>query len=131
MTDDTRQMQFGEEELARSSLAFLTEVERLAGLERRKRDMAPDDPARPGLAREIEDVTAGLLGMGRYQTRLIELEAQRQGIGLVAEPRKASVVIEEWRQAERDLFEARRAMERASDATHRLREEHRRSFGTG
>jgi len=47
----------GEVELQRASALFLVELERVAELERTKRAMRPDDPGRPALARQVEDVT--------------------------------------------------------------------------
>ena len=114
-------------ELRRSSAEFLSELDRLGAMERRKRDMASSDDQRVTLAREIEDATMSLVGLSRYQTRLIELEQQSQG---EREPstRKPAEVLEEWRAAERVLRDARTTLERATDLADQLRVEHRRSL---
>jgi hypothetical protein len=116
-----------EQELQRSSHEFLGELERLEGMERRKRAMAPRDDQRVPLAREIEDATIGLVGMSRYQTRLIEMAHQAAG-GDGKPRRKPAEILGEWRTAERDLRDARGVMERAMDAADGLRQEHRRSL---
>jgi hypothetical protein len=89
--------------------------------------MSPRDDERLPLAHEIEDATIGLVGLSRYQTRLIELE--KQSIGEEGQPgRKPADILEEWRAAERVLRDARAAMERASDIADGLREEHRNAI---
>jgi hypothetical protein len=114
-----------EAELMRSSAVFLTELERIAEMERRKRALAPGDAERPGLAHEIEDATGELLALSRYQTRLIELEHDAlRGSTPPVQPRPVHVILEDWRAAERDLYDARTAMERAGDLADRLRREH-------
>jgi hypothetical protein len=118
-----------EQELQRSSTQFLGELGRLDVMERRKAEMSPRDDERVPLAREIEDATIGLVGLSRYQTRLIELE--KQSMGEEAQPgRKPADILEEWRAAERVLRDARAAMERATDIADGLREEHRQSIRT-
>jgi hypothetical protein len=116
-----------EQELQRSSQEFLDELKRIDGMERRKALMSPRDAERVSLAQDIEDATIGLVGLSRYQTRLIELE--KQSLGSYGQPgRKPAEILEEWRQAERELRDARTALERATDAADALREEHRRSM---
>jgi hypothetical protein len=116
-----------EEELLRSSDVFLTELDRVDVMERRKREMSGSDDERVPLAHEIEDATIGLVGLSRYQTRLVEMESQSLG-GADGSGRKPAVILEEWRAAERSLRDARTVMERATDAADALREEHRRSI---
>jgi hypothetical protein len=116
-----------EQELQRSSKQFLGEMGRIDVMERRKAKMSPRDDERLPLAHEIEDATIGLVGLSRYQTRLIELE--KQSIGEEGQPgRKPADILEEWRAAERVLRDARAAMERASDIADGLREEHRNAI---
>jgi len=124
---DAADVRVGQEELERSSQVFLTEIERLKELELSKIDLAPGDDSRTMLAKEIEDITVGLLSLGRYQTRLVQLEAEavgRAGDGV----REPALILQEWRAAEGRLHEARTAMERASDEVDRLRDEHRESL---
>jgi len=116
-----------EEELQRSSDEFLRELERIDGMERRKRAMSPRDEQRIDLAHEIEDASVGLVGLSRYQTRLIEM-AHEAIIGDGQTVRKPSEILEDWRTAERELRGARAAMERALDLADGLRAEHRRSL---
>ena len=116
-----------EQELQRSSDEFLGELERIDGMERRKRDMSALDDQRVPLAHAIEDATIGLVGLSRYQTRLIEMEHQAASDG--GQPsRKPAHILDEWRAAERALRDARSAMERATDMADSLRDEHRRSL---
>jgi hypothetical protein len=119
------------DELLHSSAVFITELEQLLEMERRKRALDSSDPDRIPLAREIEELTVGLVSRSRYQTRLLQLEAQEwrfEERGFEEEPARAPLaVIQDWRAAERRLYEARLALERASDETDRLREEHHRS----
>jgi hypothetical protein len=116
-----------EQELQRSSKQFLGEMGRIDVMERRKAKMSPRDDERLPLAHEIEDATIGLVGLSRYQTRLIELE--KQSIGEEGQPgRKPADILEEWRAAERVLRDARAAMEHASDIADGLREEHRNAI---
>jgi len=116
-----------EQELQRSSEIFLTELDRVEAMERRKRDMSGRDEKRAPLAHEIEDATIGLVGLSRYQTRLIEMEVQSLG-GPEAATRKPADILADWRAAERDLHDARAAMERATDVADGFREEHRRAM---
>lgn len=115
-----------ENDLQASSDMFLAAVGRLEELERAKRDMPTHGEGRELLAREIEEIVLDLVARGRYQTRLIEL--QEQAADGQEASRRPSIVLEEWRTAERRLHEARMELEHASDAADRLREEHRRSF---
>ena len=115
-----------EQELQRSSDHFLAELGRIDGMERRKRDLpATDDEGLP-LAHEIEDGSIGLVGLSRYQTRLVEMAQEARGVA-DSPTRKPAVILGEWRAAERALRDARSLLERASDSADSLREEHRRS----
>ena len=112
--------------LQESSVLLVSALERAMELERLKQRLEIGDPARDELAREIEDITHELVSRGRYQTRLVRL--QERFVNGMPDHRHPSVVLEEWRDAERRLHEARAEVERASDAADRLREEHRRAF---
>jgi hypothetical protein len=94
-------------------------------MERRKGAMGPDDPERPDLARQIEDLTAVLLGRSAYQRRLAD-EGFAQVDG--GEARPPAVVLEDWRDAEHRLVEGRSIVQRALDDAERFREEYRISF---
>ena len=115
-----------EDQLDQSSQVFLTEIDRLRELEHRKRALPATDEARPRIAREVEDIVIGLLSLSRYQTRLIDLESEAAGHARV--PRPPSAILDDWRAAERRLHLARTSLDRASDETDRLRDEHRESL---
>ena len=118
-----------EQELQRSSGVFLGELDRIAGMERRKREMPSRDDERLPLAHDIEDATVGLVGLSRYQTRLVEME--KQSLGDRELPgRSSAAILEQWRAAERALRDARAAMEHALDDADNLRDEHRRALGS-
>jgi hypothetical protein len=114
-----------DDELQRSSTAFLADLDELEEMERRKAAMSPDDPARPDLARAIEDRATILLGRSAYQRRLA-VEGFRQSD--IARPRPVSAVLADWRDAERRLMEARSSLERAMDDSERYRSEYRTAF---
>ena len=120
-------MSANERELRRSSEVFLGELGRIDGLERRKQTMSAHNDQRVPLAHEIEDATIGLVGLSRYQTRLIEMERQSTVNGAPAS-RTPAEILEDWRAAERDLRDARATMERATDIADTLRDEHLRSL---
>jgi hypothetical protein len=117
-------------ELQRSSQEFLGELGRLDQMERRKQTMSPSDDQRGPLAHEIEDAAIGLVGLSRYQTRLVAMEQQALG-GDGRRARRAADILDEWRAAEGQLRDARAAMEHATDRADQLREEHRRSLRSG
>ena len=114
-----------EEDLQASSAVLVAALERATALELRKQHLAPDDVDRLPLAREIESITLEVVSRGRYQTRLVEL--QQAVADRPRAPRSPGVVLEEWREAESRLHEARAELERATDTADRLRDEHRRA----
>ena len=114
-----------ESKLQRSSAAFLADLDRLKGLELAKRAMASDDPARPVLARSIEDLVGILLGRSGYQRRLADEGIQQFHSGAHRHP---SAVLDDWRDAERRLIEGRSLLQRATDDAERYREEYRAAF---
>jgi hypothetical protein len=128
MPDDRNpEVERAETSLDRSGQVFLAEIERLAELERRKQEMAPDDEARLDVAHQVEGLVMDLTMLSRYQTRLVALESQSLGVD-AGDERSTPAILEAWRAAERRLHETRMAMERASDDADRLRAEHRRSM---
>jgi hypothetical protein len=122
---DDRRESSNERELMASSDAFMAQLGRLEELEQRKRVMLPLDEERLPVAREIEDLTVSLVGLSRYQTRLVAIELSPGPAG--DDPRKPAVVLAEWRTAEREARDARSAMEKAVDTADRLRDEHGRA----
>jgi hypothetical protein len=124
--------------LRRASDMFMQRLDRLYELERRKRELPPDQPEFVRLAREIEDLSRALLFAGGQQVELAEeVHADiKNGETIVDQPirdtpsrRDAVIVLAEWRAAERSLAAAQSDSdeERAAQATvDRLREEYRR-----
>ena len=112
-----------ESELQRSSRDFLGALAALEVMEREKQEMAPDDPARVGLAIDIEELTLGLLGRSQYQTRLAAQSQQEAA----PEPRPVHIVLRDWRDAERRLREAALAVRRIALESTGFEEEYRRS----
>ena len=124
--------------LRRASDMFMQRLDRLYELERRKRELPPDQPEFVRLAREIEDLSRALLFAGGQQVELAEeVHADiKNGETIVDQPirdtparRDAVIVLAEWRAAERLLAAAQADSddERAAQATvDRLREEYRR-----
>ena len=124
--------------LRRASDDFMQRLDRLYELESRKRELRPDQPEFVRLAREIEDLSRGLLYAGGVQVELAEeLHADvKQGETIVDQPiretpprRDAVAVLAEWRAAERRLAAASpgTSEERSARAdVDRYREEYRR-----
>src|SRR5262245_17345071 len=124
--------------LRRTSDEFLQRLDRLYELERRKRELPPDQPEFVRLAREIEDLSRGLLYSGSQQVDLAEEVhslAKRtdtpveQPIRDTPPRRDAVAVLADWRAAERRLAAARFGSpgEREARAdVDRLRAEYRR-----
>ena len=125
-------------DLRRASDTFLQQLDRLYELETRKRELPPDQPEFIRLAREIEDLSRGLLFSGGQQVELAEeVHADiKRGDTEVDQPirdtpprRDAVIVLAEWRAAERGLAaaDAGSSEEQAAQAeVDRLREEYRR-----
>jgi hypothetical protein len=114
-----------DQELQRSSQAFLADLQQLEMMELRKAAMALEDPERPNLARAIEDRVTILLGRSAYQRRLaVEGFDQLDG----GEVRHPTSVLRDWRDAEHRLMEARASLQRAVDGCDRYREEYRVAF---
>ena len=123
--------------LRRASDDFMQRLDRLYELESRKRELPPDQPEFIRLAREIEDLSRGLLFAGGVQVeKAEEVHADiKQGAAVIDQPiretpakRDAVAVLAEWRAAERRLATAAADTneERAARAdVDRLREEYR------
>lgn len=125
-------------DLRRASDTFLQQLDRLYELETRKRELPPDQPEFIRLAREIEDLSRGLLFSGGRQVELAEeVHADvKKGEIDVDQPirdtpprRDAVIVLAEWRAAERHLAAADAGSPEelaAQGEVDRLREEYRR-----
>jgi hypothetical protein len=124
--------------LRNTSDALLERLDRLYELERRKRELLPDDPEFVRLAREIEDVATEALAQTSEQVELAKQVAHiaKQGDSAVADhairdippgPRDATLILAEWRAAERRLADASAGSEdeeRARADVERLRGEY-------
>jgi hypothetical protein len=137
ITDENSPLQHAAD-LRRASDTFLQQLDRLYELETRKRELPPDQPEFIRLAREIEDLSRGLLFSGGQQVELAEeVHAEiKRGEAEIDQPirdtpprRDAVIVLAEWRAAERRLAatDAGSADEQAAQReVDRLREEYRR-----
>lgn len=121
-----------ERKLRIASDNFLTRVERLHALEEQKRELAAADTA--GLAREVETLTREILEWAKRQTEMAEaVSASESDAGPIATmpPRALSIVLAEWREAERRLeneHPATAGWESARADVDRLRDEYARAY---
>jgi hypothetical protein len=124
--------------LRATSDALIHDLERLALLEREKRQMIPEDPRLVDIAAEVERLALRVLGESVRQRELtedarelVEAESPDAPSRTIAEtPRQIHTILAEWREAERKAAEAR-AGSTASIAAlaeiDRLREEYRQA----
>lgn len=131
-------------DLRAASDMLIQRIDRLDELERRKRELPPDDPEFVRLAREIEDVARGVLGATGLEVELADevAAAAKRGDPTAREPirevppnsRGAVEILREWRTAERRLAAATAGSDEeriaAADAD-RLREEYRKRINAG
>jgi hypothetical protein len=122
-----------EQELRLASDNFLTRIERLLALEQLKRELPPVQTAE--VAREVEALTREILAWAQRQTDLAEdvaADPPRNGSPIATTPPRAlSVVLAEWREAERALEReepATAGWESARADVERLRSEYARAF---
>jgi hypothetical protein len=125
-------------QLRRASDTFMQRLDRLHELESRKRELQPELPEFVRLAREIEDLSRGLLYSSGEQVELAEqvhVDVKRgeahvdQPIRDLPPKRDAVAILSDWRAAERRLAATPidSAEEHAAQAdVERLREEYRR-----
>ncbi len=131
-------------ELRAASDLLIQRIDRLSELERRKRELMPDQPEFTRLAREIEDVARGVLGASGLEVELADevAAAAKRGDPTAQEPirdvppgsRDAVIVLEEWRAAERRLAAAAPGSEEERAArmdVDRLRHEYRQRIDAG
>ena len=122
--------------LRATSDALIRDLERLAALERAKREMQPEDTRLVEIAAEVESLALRVLGESVRQRELTEdvrelLEADPPGTpnrAIAATPREIHTILAEWREAERKAAEAKPGSsgERVARATiDRLRAEYR------
>jgi hypothetical protein len=100
--------------LRATSDALIRDLERLAALEREKRQMRPEDARLVNLAAEVESLALRVLGESVRQRELTEdvrelLESDPPGTpsrSIAATPREIHTILAEWREAERKAAEA-------------------------
>ena len=122
--------------LRATSDALIRDLERLALLEREKRQMQPDDGRLVELAAEVERLALRVLGESVRQRELtenarelVESESpEAPSRAIAATPREIHTILAEWREAERKAMEARTGSAEAAAAKQdidRLRAEYR------
>jgi hypothetical protein len=131
-----------ESDLRVASDRILSSLDQLNALETEKRNLKPDSARFQTLAKEIERLAAEIFAQSHAQQRLGE-RAQEVAARTGAEPatinetqkaRDISVILSEWRDAERRLQlaetdTAERALASADAA--RLREEYKAAYSAG
>jgi len=130
-----------EQELKTTSDELLRKLEQLRELELEKREQAPGSARFQKLAREIERLAATVLSQTVKQERLGEKTAERrEETGLTPPPpiaevtprRELSLILGEWREAERRLGATASGTSEhleAQAAVARLRSEYREAHG--
>lgn len=122
-----------EQELRVASDNFLTRIERLHALEEQKRELPAAEMAE--MAHEVEALTREVLDWAGRQTDLAEAaaaldEGDARPIAIVP-PRSLSVILQEWRAAERSLQDEQpgtAGYESCRADIDRLRDEYARAF---
>jgi hypothetical protein len=124
--------------LRATSDALIRDLERLALLERQKREMRLEDPLLVDLAAEVEQLALRVLGQSVRQReltedarKLVEAESPDAPVRpIVDTPREIHTILAEWREAERKAMEAGAGSAAARAATldiDRLRAEYRQA----
>jgi len=128
-----------EQDLRAASDTVMNTLERLHELESEKRGLAPGTPRFRKIAREVERLSASVFAYSHVQHNLAEeVTTLREEAGVVVPPideiepvRDISVILSDWRDAERQMAEATPgSAERVSaeaDAR-RLRAEYRKAY---
>jgi len=122
-----------EQELRVTSDNFLTRIERLHALEEQKRELPAVEMA--DMAREVEALTREILDWAGRQTDLAEEAAaldpgDARPIAIIP-PRSLSVILDEWRAAERSLRDevpGTAGYESGRADVDRLRDEYARAY---
>ena len=124
--------------LRATSDTLIHDLERLALLERAKREMSPEDARLVDIAAEVEQLALRVLGQSVRQRELTEdarelVEAQAPGAPtrpIADTPREIHTILAEWREAERKAMDASAGSAAARDAKadiDRLRAEYRQA----
>ncbi len=122
--------------LRATSDALLADLEALEDLERRKRELEPDDPQLVDAARKVETIARRLLGQSVRQRELTAVVNDLAQAGhpdaptgsIEATPREIHQILADWRDAERRSQDAQAGSAEATAAVadvDRFREEYR------
>jgi len=117
----------GEAELKRSSAEFLERVDAIRALEAEKRELVPDDPRRPELARRIEAMAMDLFGRSQYQSHLISAQARQEPPPV----RPLHLILADWQDADRRLRVAHELTRGATAEAKLFRDEYERNLEMG
>lgn len=121
--------------LRATSDRLLVDLETLAALETEKRQLEPGDPRLVAVAESIEELASRVLGASRTQAELTrQVEAlvsthhpEAPTAPIEETPRDMSVILGEWREAERRAAAAEPGSSEAEAAERRI-EELRREY---
>jgi hypothetical protein len=122
--------------LRATSDALMADLQALEELERRKRELAPDDPRLVDTARRVETIARRLLGQSVRQRELTSVISDLVTTGdptapdrpIEDTPREIHLILADWRDAERRARDAQPDSTEASAAAadvERLRDEYR------
>jgi len=128
-------------DLRGASDQLMRQIDRLHELETRKRELAPENPEFVRLAREIRDLAVAAMAETRRQELLADAVADlaKGGDPIVVDhpiedmapgPREATLILADWRDAERRLAAAPEGSDEARHAradVERLRAEYART----
>jgi hypothetical protein len=126
-----------ERELRDTSDSLLRALDLITELENEKRELPTGTKRFVELARRIEDLAVDVLHRTEREASLAETMEERREAGggtgrpielINPEPREMSIILAEWRDAERELAQVDPASEQAAVAAanvRRLREEYR------
>lgn len=124
-------------ELRTTSDLLLLDLQALGELEEQKRETQHGDPKLVDLAAKIEELAQRVLAASRRQRELSETVSEAVETGeaepeaSIATMRSASMILADWRDAERAAREAAPGSaeeSRALEMVDRFREEYRRAF---
>jgi len=125
--------------LRQASDALLRDLEVLSAIEEEKRDLPPGDPRLVELAGRVQEIAERILATTVRQHQLTQAANVQTEIGsaaapkqsIAATPRALSLILAEWREAERRLIDAEPGSADSVEAAAQvdaLREEYRRGY---
>jgi hypothetical protein len=124
-----------EAELRTTSDGFLARLSKLGELESLKRTLTPGTPEMIRISQEVENLSREVLRVAMRQSELAETARQQNSATVrpiaAIPPRDTTVILADWREAERGLGAATPGTaqwESALADVERLRDEYRRAF---